>query len=140
MLAERGARPSILLIPLGSVAEHNGRTTFVANFLGAGGITVVNPGPLTADKIGDAVAGASTPIAVLCGTKARYAEEGPAALAAARAAGLSKVLLAGPDKEWPEGDDRPDGSLRVGIDAVSTLGDLLDQLASTSPKTAGATA
>lgn len=140
VLAEHGARPSILLIPLGSVAEHNGRTTFVANFLGAGGITVVNPGPLTADKVGDAVAGANTPIAVLCGTKARYAEEGPAALAAARAAGLSTVLLAGPNKEWPEGDDRPDGSLRVGIDAVSTLGDLLDQLVSTSPKTAGATA
>ena len=75
-------------------------------------------------------------IAVICGTKARYAEEGPAALAAARAAGLSKVLLAGPDKEWPESDDRPDGSLQVGIDAVSTLSELLDQLLSTSGATA----
>lgn len=131
VLAETGARPSVLLIPLGSIAEHNGRTTFVTNFLGAGGITAVNPGPLTADRIAEAVAGAKTPIAVICGTKARYAEDGPAALAAARAAGLSTVLLAGPEKEWPESDDRPDGSLRIGIDAVSTLGGLLDQLTST---------
>lgn len=135
-LAERGARPSILLLPLGSVAEHNARTTFVANLLASGGIEAVNPGPLTADTIAEAVGGAATSIAVLCGTKQRYADDGPAALAAARAAGLDRVLLAGPDKEWPDCADRPDGSLRVGIDAVATLTDLLDQL----DENAGATA
>ena len=40
-----GARPQVLMIPLGSVAEHNGRTTFVANLLASGGIDAVNPGP-----------------------------------------------------------------------------------------------
>ncbi|MFW0794691.1 methylmalonyl-CoA mutase family protein [Gordonia sp. CPCC 205515] len=129
VLAADGRRPSVLLLPLGSVAEHNGRTTFIANLLAAGGISAVNPGPLAADGIAAAVSEADTSIAVLCGTKARYAEDGPAALAAARAAGLDRVLLAGPDKEWPAGDDTPDGSLRVGIDAVSTLTDLLDHLA-----------
>lgn len=128
VLEQTGSRPSVLMLPLGPVAEHNGRTTFIANLLAAGGIAAINPGPLGADDIAAAVADAGTPIAVVCGTKQRYADDGRAALAAARAAGLSTVLLAGPDKEWPDGDDRPDGSLRVGIDAVATLTGLLDQL------------
>lgn len=128
VLEQTGNRPSVLMLPLGPVAEHNGRTTFIANLLAAGGIAAINPGPLGADDIAAAVADAGTPIAVVCGTKQRYADDGGAALAAARAAGLSTVLLAGPDKEWPDGDDRPDGSLRVGIDAVATLTGLLDQL------------
>lgn len=124
VLAATGARPAIALAPLGSVAEHNGRTTFVANLLASGGIAALNPGPVTADTVA-----AQTPIVVLCGTKARYADEGPAVLAALRAGGATSVLLAGPLSEWPESGDRPDGSLRVGIDAVSTLTELLDQLA-----------
>ncbi|MEP9413924.1 methylmalonyl-CoA mutase family protein [Gordonia sp. VNQ95] len=140
VLAATGSRPRILLLPLGSVAEHNGRTTFVANLLAAGGISAINPGPLTAEAIAGAVADADTAIAVLCGTKARYASDGAAALAAARAAGLEKVLLAGPDREWPAGDDTPDGSLRVGIDAVTTLTELFDRLAPAEPATSGASA
>ncbi|NMO00381.1 methylmalonyl-CoA mutase [Gordonia sp. TBRC 11910] len=158
MLAATGTRPSIALAPLGSVAEHNGRTTFVANLLAAGGIATINPGPVTADSVT-----AETPIVVICGTKARYADDGPALLAALRAAGAQRVLLAGPLSEWPAAErgesdtaagsasergesdtaagsasergesdtagDKPDGSLRVGIDAVGTLTDLLDQLA-----------
>ena len=116
------------MLPLGPVSEHNGRTTFIANLLAAGGVSAVNPGPLGVDDIAGAVEDADTPIAVICGSKQRYADEGAAALAAARAAGLTSVLRAGPDKEWPDGDDRPDASLRVGIDAVATLRGLLDQL------------
>lgn len=136
-LAATGARPRILLLPLGSVAEHNGRTTFVANLLAAGGIEAVNPGPIDAAGIAGVVADTATPIAVVCGTKQRYADDGPAALAAARAAGLTQILLAGPNKEWPTGDDSPDGSLRVGIDAVATLTDLFDVLAPAEPATSG---
>ncbi|GAA3714753.1 methylmalonyl-CoA mutase family protein [Gordonia hankookensis] len=136
VLADTGRRPTVLLLPLGSVAEHNGRTTFIANLLAAGGISVVNPGPLTADDIPVAAGDANTSIAVICGSKQRYADDGATALQAARAAGLRTVLLAGPEKEWPDGDDRPDGSLRVGIDAVAILRDLLDQL---TDEPAGAT-
>ena len=137
----------MLLLPLGSVAEHNGRTTFVANLLAAGGIAVINPGPVTADDIADLATAADTPIAVICGTKQRYADDGPAALAAARAAGIGNVLLAGPEKEWPatesEAQAKPDGSLRVGIDAVATLNDLFDTLTTSTPagsNTSGASA
>ncbi|GAC68723.1 methylmalonyl-CoA mutase family protein [Gordonia soli] len=136
-LARDGRRPSVLLIPLGPVAEHNGRTTFVANLLAAGGIDATNPGPLAADAIATAVTEAQTPVAVLCGTKKRYAEDGPAALTAARSAGVGRVLLAGPAAEWPDGDDAPDDSLRVGIDAVTVLDALLVELDDSDNTTAG---
>lgn len=126
--AAGGARPAVLMLPLGSVAEHNGRTTFVANLLAAGGIAAVNPGPVDADGIAALVSDNPSTVAVICGTAKRYASDGPAALAAARAAGVTSVLLAGPSREWPEGADPVDGSLRVGIDAVATLTELLDQL------------
>lgn len=134
VLADTGRRPTVLLLPLGSVAEHNARTTFVANLLAAGGIAVINPGPVTADDVADLVAGADSPVAVICGITRRYADDGPAVLAAARAAGVSTVLLAGADKEWPSTEsDSPDGSLRVGIDAVATLRDLFDTLTASTP-------
>ncbi|GAA3047503.1 methylmalonyl-CoA mutase small subunit [Gordonia defluvii] len=133
--AADGARPSALLIPLGPVAEHNGRTTFIANLLAAGGIAAINPGPVTADQLAGLVAEHSPRIAVLCGTKARYAADGPAALAAARGAGVSRVYLAGPGKEWPDQAALPDGSLRAGIDAVAVLTELLDLLATGSAPT-----
>ena len=142
VLAASGSRPTILLLPLGSVAEHNGRTTFVANLLASGGISSINPGPLTADGIAAAAADAGTSIAVICGTKKRYADDGRAALAAARAAGLASVLLAGPGSEWPDqpDGDRPDGSLKVGIDAVTTLTDLFDRLDASGAATSTTTA
>jgi methylmalonyl-CoA mutase len=132
-----GARPQVLMIPLGSVAEHNGRTTFVANLLASGGIDAVNPGPVTAEEVAGHVASTPTSVAVLCGTKKRYAEDGPAVLAAARAAGLSTVLLAGPASEWPDPENAPDGALKVGIDAIATLTGLVDQLEAASGSTVG---
>ncbi|GAB11132.1 methylmalonyl-CoA mutase small subunit [Gordonia araii NBRC 100433] len=137
-VAAGGTRPSVLLIPLGPIAEHNGRTTFIANLLAAGGIAAVNPGPVTADRIVALVAEHAPRVAVLCGSKARYAEEGPAALAAAKGAGIARVYLAGPDKEWPDPESPPDGSLRAGIDAVAALTDMVDLI--TEAPTAGAPA
>lgn len=127
-VAAAGKRPAILLLPLGSVAEHNGRTTFVANLLAAGGIEAINPGPVTVDGMIALAAEHAPVVAVLCGTKARYGTDGPELLAASRAVGIDRVLLAGPESEWPEADDAPDGSLRAGIDAVATLTELLDTL------------
>ncbi|GAA1480257.1 methylmalonyl-CoA mutase small subunit [Gordonia sinesedis] len=127
-LAADGARPTVLLIPLGSIAEHNARTTFVANLLAAGGITAVNPGPTEVAGIAAAVEHADTPVAVICGTRQRYAEEGGDALAAARTAGLRRVLIAGPEADWPADAGVPDGTLRAGMDAIAVLTDLLNDL------------
>ncbi|WP_454790046.1 methylmalonyl-CoA mutase small subunit [Mycolicibacterium lutetiense] len=128
-LAATGARPRVLLLPLGPLAEHNIRTTFASNLLASGGIEAVNPGIVEAAAIAAAVADAGAPtVAVLCGTDARYGAEASGAVAAAHAAGVRQVLLAGPEKAVAEADSKPDGYLTAKIDAVEALSNLLTGL------------
>ena len=129
-LAEHDCRPTVLLIPLGSVAEHNVRTTFASNLLASGGIEAVNPGPLTVDAIAGSVEASGASVAVVCGTDSRYTEEAATAVDALRAAGVSQVLLAGPEKIFAgiEGASRPDGFLTAKVDAIAVLTELLDTL------------
>jgi methylmalonyl-CoA mutase len=114
-LEKTGSRPKALLLPLGPLAEHNIRSTFATNLLASGGIEAV-----TED--------ADAKVAVLCGTDARYGTEASAAVDAARKAGVSHVLLAGPEKAVAEADSKPDGYLTAKIDAVEALSDLLTRL------------
>ncbi|ORX13954.1 methylmalonyl-CoA mutase [Mycolicibacterium wolinskyi] len=128
-LAKTGARPQVLLLPLGPLAEHNIRTTFASNLLASGGIEAVNPGTVDAAGIAAAVADAGAPsVAVLCGTDTRYGTDASAVVAAARAAGVREVLLAGPEKAVAESDAKPDGYLTAKIDAVEALSNLLTGL------------
>ncbi len=129
-LAAHGARPKALLVPLGSVAEHNARVTWIANLLASGGIETINPGPLTVDGIAAAASESGAPIAVLCGSDARYGAEAGAAVERLRAAGVGTVLLAGSAKAVSALDDsqRPDGYLAARIDAVAALSELLEKV------------
>ncbi|MFG3619887.1 methylmalonyl-CoA mutase family protein [Nocardia sp. NPDC047654] len=129
-LAEHGVRPQALLVPLGSVAEHNVRVTFIANLLASGGIESINPGPLAVDGIAAAATEAGAPIAVLCGSDTRYGSEAGAAVEQLRAAGVGTVLLAGSAKTVADLDDaqRPDGFLAARIDAVAALSGLLEKV------------
>ncbi|MGV0792289.1 methylmalonyl-CoA mutase small subunit [Mycolicibacterium sp. XJ1819] len=115
-LAKTGSRPRVRLLPLGPLAEHNVRTTFATNLLASGGIEAVTDGA------------ESSAVAVICGTDARYATEASSAVEAARASGVSHVLLAGPEKAVAEADSKPDGYLTAKIDAVGALSDLLTRL------------
>ena len=126
-LEATGSRPTVLIAGLGPQAETTGRVTFVANLLAAGGIEGRNPGVTAAGDYAAAHSGEQ--IAVLCGADKRYATEGPDAVRALRATGVSTVYLAGAEKGFPaDADDRPDGYLALGIDAVAALTTLLDQL------------
>ena len=131
-LARTGARPQVLLLPLGPMAEHNVRATFAANLLASGGIEAVNPGPVDVDAVAAAFQQAGGPaVAVLCGSDARYGAEAPGVIAAARAAGADRVYLAGPAKALADNTDsdaKPDDYLTMKIDAVQTLSDLLTRL------------
>ncbi|MFV9636220.1 methylmalonyl-CoA mutase small subunit [Mycobacterium neumannii] len=115
-LEKTRARPKVLLLPLGPLAEHNVRTTFATNLLASGGIEAVTEADQT------------PPIAVICGTDARYGEEASTAVDSARKAGVSHVLLAGPENAVADADSKPDGYLTAKIDAVATLSDLLTRL------------
>ncbi|MFQ6328950.1 methylmalonyl-CoA mutase family protein [Nocardia sp. CWNU-33] len=129
-LAAEGSRPRALLVPLGSVAEHNVRVTFIANLLASGGIESINPGPLAADGIGTAATDSGATIAVLCGSDKRYGTDAGAAVEALRAAGVETVLLAGSQQAVAElsGAQRPDGYLAARIDAVAALSGLLEKV------------
>ncbi|MGZ5391616.1 MAG: methylmalonyl-CoA mutase family protein, partial [Mycobacterium sp.] len=132
-LAEHGSRPTALLLPLGPLSEHNIRTTFAANLLASGGVEAVNPGPLDSAGIAQAVSDAGGAVAaVICGTDARYGDEASGAVEAARAAGVSHVYLAGPEKAVASPDDpaanKPDEYLTAKIDAIAALAALLTRL------------
>ena len=128
-LAKTGERPTVLLLPLGPLAEHNIRATFAANLLASGGIETVDPGTVDAAAVADAVSTAGVSgIAVICGTDARYATEAAGVVEAARKAGVSRVLLAGPEKAVADADPKPDDFLTAKIDAVGALSDLLTRL------------
>lgn len=124
-----GARPCALLLPVGPLAEHNVRTTFAANLLASGGVETLNPGPLEAAGVAAAVAAAGTPVAaVICGTDARYQSDGSDVVEAARAAGISYVYLAGPQKAMAGAPHQPDEFLTAKIDAIDALSTLLTRL------------
>ena len=128
-LQKTGSRPKVLLLPLGPLAEHNIRATFATNLLASGGIEAVNPGTVDAEAVADAVSGAGRlSIAVICGTDTRYGTEAAGVVEAARKAGVSRVLLAGPNKAVADADPKPDDYLTAKIDAVGALTDLLNRL------------
>ena len=130
-LERTGSRPQVLLLPLGPLAEHNIRATFAANLLASGGIEAASPGTVTADVVAQAISVAGSPsVAVICGTDARYGTEAAGVVEAARAAGLSRVYLAGPQKAVADVDQggRPDDYLTAKIDAVDALSTLLTRL------------
>ncbi|ORB72150.1 methylmalonyl-CoA mutase small subunit [Mycobacterium scrofulaceum] len=128
-LARTGARPQALLLPLGPLAEHNIRATFAANLLASGGIEAVNPGTVDAATVAKAIVDAGSPsVAVICGTDKRYQDEAAGIVEAARAAGVSRVCLAGPEKAVGDAEHRPDEFLTAKIDAVEALSNLLTRL------------
>lgn len=128
-LDTQGSRPTALLLPLGPLAEHNIRTTFAANLLASGGVETVNPGPVSAAGVAQAVSGAGGAVAaVICGTDTRYADEAAEVVEAARAAGVSHVYLAGPEKAVADAASKPDEYLTAKIDAIAALSALLTRL------------
>jgi methylmalonyl-CoA mutase len=121
-----------LLLPLGPLAEHNIRATFATNLLASGGIEAINPGPVEAGGVAEAVAAAGSPdVAVICGTDRRYGDEAVQVVQAARSAGVGRVYLAGPRKALGDVDVRaalPDEFLTAKINAVQALSHLLTRL------------
>ncbi|MGH3562905.1 MAG: methylmalonyl-CoA mutase family protein, partial [Mycobacterium sp.] len=132
-LARTGSRPQVLLLALGSMAEHNIRATFATNLLASGGIEAVNLGTVDAAGIATAVTRAGSPaVAVLCGTDKRYATDAAGVIEAARNAGVERVYLAGRQQALEPALDgatnRPDDYLTAKVNAVQVLSDLLTRL------------
>ncbi|TVQ41490.1 MAG: methylmalonyl-CoA mutase [Geminicoccaceae bacterium] len=120
----KGARPSVLLLNLGTLAEHNVRTSWIKGLIAAGGLATHDSEPL-ADAAAVTAACKAKPatIAVLCSSDARYAELAAPAAKAAKAAGISHLYLAGRPGEheatWRAAG--VDGFLYQGLDVLAEL-------------------
>lgn len=130
-LAATGNRPRVFLAPLGPLASHTARATWARNFFEAGGIEAVQPeGAVAPDELAGRFESAGTPLACLCGSDDDYAAGAGDAATALRAAGASRIYLAGRpgehEAEWRAAG--VDEFVGVGVDLVEVLGRAHDLL------------
>lgn len=119
--AEAKSSPiDVALVTLGTFAETRPRVGFAASFFAAGGLRSRE----TAER-------AKATIACLCGTDEQYAANAATVARELRAAGCRHVVLAGRpgDLEASLRDAGVDAFVYVGCDALSTLRDLMEDVA-----------
>jgi len=125
--AAKGERARVFLANLGEIAEHNRRSTWMWNFLAAGGIEgLTSDGYKNAAEAAAAFTKSGAHITCICSSDAVYAREAKDAAKALKAAGAARVLLAGRPGE-DEAELRAagvDGFLQVGQDAIAALKEL----------------
>ncbi|MFD6328878.1 methylmalonyl-CoA mutase family protein [Streptomyces niveus] len=130
-LASTGARPRVLLAALGPAAAHTARVTFASNLFQSGGIEPVHD-PVTVDAttVADALTASGATLACLCSSDPLYAEQAAQVATALKAAGATRVYLAGRPGEQRETFIRAgvDEFVAVGDDAVAVLSAALDHL------------
>jgi methylmalonyl-CoA mutase len=114
-----GERPRIVLARLGGPSDFTARATFAQNFFEAGGIEAVTGGD-DFDLDGATVA-------CLCSSDAVYAEKAAEAAQALKAAGATRVYLAGrPDEALSAAGI--DGFIFAGCDVIECFEDLHSHL------------
>ncbi|MFE5840797.1 methylmalonyl-CoA mutase family protein [Streptomyces niveus] len=130
-LASTGARPRVLLAALGPAAAHTARVTFASNLFQSGGIEPVHD-PVTVDAttVAGALTASGATLACLCSSDPLYAEQAAQVATALKAAGATRVYLAGRPGEQRETFIRAgvDEFVAVGDDAVAVLSAALDHL------------
>jgi methylmalonyl-CoA mutase len=130
-LARAGRRPRVFLASLGDAAVHSARTTWMQNFLAAGGIETVASDDLhNSAQAGNAFANSGTTVACICSSDAIYADLGEATASVLKAAGAQQVLLAGRPKAQEDALRLAgvDTFVFAGCDAVITLSRLHEVL------------
>jgi len=124
-LREHGVRPRIRMVTIGTVAQYNGRSTFLTNLLASGGIETVLDAVEQAAGAATRDGSAGAKITALAGSDPGYAEEGEALARTLRDEG-NLVLLAGAPGTVDDG--LIDIYLHAKIDAAAALDDLLTRL------------
>ncbi|MEQ1671981.1 MAG: methylmalonyl-CoA mutase family protein, partial [Hyphomicrobium sp.] len=122
---------TVFLASLGEIAEHNVRTTWIKNYLAAGGIaTLITDGYKTAEDAAAAFKASGAKAACICSSDAVNATLAEPTATALKAAGAKLVLMAGRpgDKEAALKAAGVDQFLSAGADAVATLKGLQEKL------------
>ena len=130
--ADKAGGYKIFLASMGEIAEHNVRTTWVKNYLAAGGIaTLISDGYLTAQAAADAFRASGATAACICSSDAVNASHAEDTARALKGAGAKLVLMAGRpgEKETAFRNAGVDQFLSAGSDAVAVLTALQAQIA-----------
>lgn len=124
ILAATGVRPRMFLATLGPLSAFSARAAFARNLFEAGGIEAVAlEGADTPEALAQAFASSGARLACLCSSDAIYAEQGPAAAAALKQAGVALLHLAGRpgDLVEPFRAAGVDGYIHIGTNLLITL-------------------
>ncbi len=123
--AARGARPTVFLANLGTLADYGVRATWIRNLLAAGGIDASGDDGFTnAADVGHAFADSPATVACICGTDETYAQLAHAVAARLKQAGARRIYVAG------RAGDHEHRLRAAGVDEFLFAGaDVLDALA-----------
>jgi methylmalonyl-CoA mutase len=126
-----GQELRVFLASLGAVIEHTQRSTWIKNYLAAGGIAALtSDGYASAEEAAKAFQASGATAACICSSDAQYAEHAEATARALKAAGAKLVLMAGRpgEREAALKAAGVDQFLFAGADAVATLKGLQEKL------------
>jgi methylmalonyl-CoA mutase len=129
--AKAGKPDVVFLASIGAVIDHTLRTTWVKNYLAAGGIgSLASDGYKNAEEAAAAFKASGAKTACICSSDALNAEHAEATAKALKAAGATLVLMAGRpgDKEAAYKAAGVDQFLFAGADAVAVLKGLHEKL------------
>lgn len=129
--ARSGRQPRVFVASLGAIVDHNVRTTWVKNYLAAGGVeALVSEGYANAAAAAAAFEASGASIACIASSDAIYAELAEETARRLKAAGAGYLLMAGRpgDKEAGYRAAGVDEFLHSGANAVAALAALHAQL------------
>ncbi len=131
LMHNQQARPQIFSANMGTIAQHTGRATFARNLLEAGGFEILtNDGFNTAAEAAAAFTASNASMAVVCSSDAVYKDQGAEVFSALKAAGATRIILAGKPRDnqerWQEAGMTH--ALFMGCDALALLEDLWEAL------------
>ncbi len=129
--AATGQHYEVFLASIGAVIDHNIRSTWIKNYLAAGGIAAtMSDGYASAIEAATAFRASGLSAACICSSDALNAEHAEATAKALKAAGAKLVLMAGRpgDKDAALKAAGVDQFLFAGADAVATLAALQQRL------------
>ncbi len=116
--------PSAFLATLGSPSDYTARLMFTANLLATGGVASISGETQAYDS-------RTAPVAVICSSDERYAEQAADAARALKAAGCKRLYLAGRPGELEAAlrGAGVDGFFAAGDDVIATLTTVLEVFA-----------
>lgn len=129
--ASTGKEPEIFLASIGAVIDHTARSTWIKNYLAAGGIkALTSDGYGTPEEAAKAFKASGAALACICSSDALYELHAAPTARLLKQAGAGHVLMAGRpgEREAELKDAGVDQFLFAGADAVTTLKGLQERI------------